>query len=107
MHITRQLRKKQTPWESEFWNTVRNRHINGLKFRRQTKIGNYIVDFLCLEKKLIIELDGGQHNFEQNVVDDKIRQSSLESQGYKILRFWNIDIDNNLDGVIQTIIQHS
>lgn len=76
-----------------------------MKFRRQFKIGNYIVDFCCLEKKLIIELDGSQHTIKQNIIQDKKRQEFLENLGYKVLRFWNNEIDENPDGVIQKIIQ--
>lgn len=106
-HVTRKLRRTQTPWELKLWNTLRNRAINGLKFRRQFKIGPYVVDFCCLEKKLIIELDGGHHNEDMNQSADQIRQKYLEHQGYKVLRFWNLDIDRNLEGVIQTIIENS
>lgn len=106
MHITRQLRKNQTPWETKVWNAIRNRSL-GLKFRRQLKISKYVVDFCCPERKLILELDGGHHSEKYQSTSDLIRQKYLESLGYKVLRFWNNDIDNNLGGVIQQIIENS
>lgn len=96
-----------TPWERKLWNVIRNRKIKGLKFRRQFKIGKYIADFCCLEKKLILELDGGHHNEGTIKAEDEIRRKYLESQGYKIFRVWNNEIDNNLEGVIDRIIQHA
>lgn len=106
-HITRKLRKNQTPWEQKIWSVIRNRGICGLKFRRQFKIGAHIVDFCCVEKKLIIELDGGQHNEQENIKLDDIRKRQIESLGYKVLRFWNTEVDGNLEGIIQTILQNS
>ena len=73
----------------------------GLKFRRQSCIGRYIVDFVCFEIKLIIELDGSQHM--QNKIYDNERDIWLASQGFKILRFWNSDLNTNRDGVLETI----
>lgn len=104
-HISRELRKNQTPWERRLWNEIRNRKINNLKFRRQFKVGKYIVDFCCLDKMLIIELDGGHHNENEIKKEDRIRQGYLESRGYRILRIWNNEIDKNIEGVIATIIQ--
>ena len=106
-HISKELRKNQTPWERKLWNEIRNRKTNSLKFRRQFKVGKYITDFCCLEKMLIIELDGGHHNDDSIKKEDAIRQKYLESLGYRVLRFWNNEIDNNLEGVINKIIQAS
>ena len=106
-HITRALRKKHTPWEAKFWSYVRNRNVSGLKFRRQFKIGNFVADFCCLKSKLIVELDGGHHNIVEQKYRDMERQRFFESQGYKVLRFWNSDVDHNLDGVLLKIIQNS
>lgn len=105
-HLTRKLRQDQTPWEIKLWNTLKNRGIGNLKFRRQYKIGDYVVDFFCPSKKLIIELDGGQHNLENYQVKDQERQKHLQSQGYKVLRFWNNEIDDNLEGVIEKIFEN-
>lgn len=66
-------------------------------------IGEYIVDFCCNEKKLIIELDGGQHNESDNLAKDEMRDNYFRYYGYKVLRFWNNDIDNNLEGVLEVI----
>jgi len=95
----KELRKNQTNQEKKLWYELRNRRFFDLKFKRQVPIGNYVVDFLCVEKMLIIELDGGQHNFDKNVVYDKQRTIFLEGLGYKVLRFWNNDINENLEGV--------
>lgn len=104
-NINRVLRKNQTPWEAKLWNVLRNRGIKNLKFRRQCKIGKHIVDFCCPSKKLIIELDGSQHSEKEIIIKDKKRQKYLEDQGYRVIRFWNNDIDENLEGVVLKIIQ--
>lgn len=105
--LSLKLKRQQTPWEQKLWRVLRNRGISNLKFRRQFSIGPYIVDFCCLNKRLIIELDGGQHNQQANQEQDSVRQKYLENQGYKVLRFWNTDIDQNLQGVVQIIIDNS
>lgn len=97
--LARKLRKNQTPQEAKIWNILRNYQFNNLKFKRQQPIGNYIVDFICKEKKIIIEIDGGQHNTPENIKSDNDRTAYLESKGYKIFRFWNNDIDNNFESV--------
>lgn len=99
------LRKNQTAQEQKIWNLLRNRQFFNYKFRRQYIIGNYIVDFVCREKKLIIEIDGGQHNEISNINYDNERTKFLEQQGYKVIRFWNNDIDKNLEGVYRTIMK--
>ena len=104
--LARVLRKNQTPQEKIIWGILRNFQIKGLKFRRQYPIGDYIVDFVCKEIKLIIEIDGGQHNSIEGVENDKKRSIYLENKGYKILRFWNNDVDNNLGGVYETILAY-
>lgn len=105
-HVTRKLRRDQTPWESKLWQVLRNRNIEGLKFRRQFKIGNYVVDFVCLSKKLVIELDGGHHSESRQKKKDEIRQKYIESQGFKVLRFWNNEVLENLEGVVQKILDN-
>jgi len=79
---------------------VRSKQL-GVKFRRQQPIGKYIVDFVCFEKKLVIEIDGGEHLQSSR---DEIRDEWLQKNGYKVLRFWNNDVLKNTDGVIQTIV---
>ncbi len=103
-HISRVLRKNQTPWEGRLWRALRNRQVYGLKFRRQYKIGRYIVDFCCIKKKLVIELDGGHHNEQRQMIIDQDRQQYLERQEFTVLRFWNNDVDENLEGVVQKIL---
>ena len=93
------LRKKMTKQERLLWSILRNNNFYGLKIRRQVPIGNYIADFVCEAKNIIIEIDGGQHNEPDKIKNDKIRTEFLESKGYQVYRFWNNDIDRNIDGV--------
>ena len=97
--IAKKLRNNPTTQEKKLWQILRKRSFNNLKFTRQYPIGKYIVDFACRHKKLIIEIDGGQHNEIDNLIYDMERTKYLESKGYKIIRFWNNDIDNNIEGV--------
>ena len=99
----RELRKNSTEQELKIWKLLRNRQLSNYKFRRQYPIGPYIVDFICREKRLIIELDGGQHNENRNIMYDTERTKYLELRGYKVIRFWNNDIDNNIEGVYKSI----
>ncbi|MCB0119709.1 MAG: endonuclease domain-containing protein [Anaerolineales bacterium] len=96
-----ELRKELTPAEAKLWAYLRNDQL-GVSFRRQHAIGNYIPDFVCIEKKLIIELDGSQHLEQEEY--DKERTQYLESQGYKVIRFWNNEVTNNIEGVILVIM---
>jgi len=100
---SRILRKKSTPQEIILWSRLRNRRLRNYKFRRQFPIGRYVADFVCLENKLIIELDGWQHKEENQERYDQERSRILKSLDYKILRFWNNEINKNLDGVILEI----
>jgi adenine-specific DNA-methyltransferase len=99
----KKLRRDQTDVERKLWLALRDRRLGGKKFRRQVPIGSYIVDFLCLEQKLIVELDGGQHG-EQAAYDDR-RTDFLSGEGYRVLRFWNNDAIENFDGVLMTIAE--
>jgi len=101
MHRAGELRKELTPAEKKLWAYLRGDKLNGVNFRRQHAIGNYIVDFVSIKEKLIIELDGSQH-LEQ-VQYDIERTRYLESQGYKVVRFWNNQVENDLNGVIQKL----
>ena len=101
MHYAGELRRELTPAERKLWSVLRGNKLNGVNFRRQHAIGNYIVDFVSIKKKLIIELDGSQH-LEQTEYD-KARTTYLESQGYKVIRFWNNQIEKEMDGVIHVI----
>ncbi len=97
----RELRRHPTDAELVLWKHLSRRQIGGYKFRRQQPLGKYIVDFVCFEKRLIIELDGGQH-FEQ-VSYDSGRTEWLESQGFRLLRFWNNQVLGEIEGVKQAI----
>ena len=97
----RVLRNKQTDVEGVIWGIVRNRQLLGLKFRRQVPIENYIVDFVCFERKLIIELDGGQHIDASEY--DAQRTFELEKRGFKVIRYWNHEVLENLDEVIDSL----
>lgn len=99
----RNLRSKQTDAERALWHLLRNRQLSDLKFRRQHPIGSYVVDFVYLSKKLIIEVDGGQHSEQKQY--DKQRTNFLNSQGYMVLRYWNNDVLTNPQSVMESIHQ--
>jgi very-short-patch-repair endonuclease len=103
---SRMLRKKQTDAEQFLWSRLRDRRLVDFKFRRQFVIGRYIVDFYCLRANLIIELDGGQHNFDENIFKDETRDAWLRNRGNTILRFWNSEIFSNTEAVLETIRSH-
>ena len=92
--LSRNLRNYPTDTERFLWYHLKNK-FPGIHFRRQFPIGNYIVDFACRSKKIVIEIDGGQHNEENNIEYDKTRTEYLNSKGYKVIRFWNNEIDQN------------
>lgn len=97
------LRKNSTPQEIILWSRLRAKRFHSLKFRRQYSIGKYIVDFICLGKKLIIELDGWQHKEENQERYDQKRTKFLGDKGFKILRFWNNEVNDNLEGIMLKI----
>ena len=97
------LRIQQTDTEKHLWFHLRSRRMNGLKFRRQVTIGNYIADFVCIDRKMIIEVDGGQHGDQQNY--DQERTDYLKSRGYHVLRFWNHEVLGDTDSVLDAIWQ--
>jgi len=99
-YLAKTLRKNQTEAEKKLWFFLRNKQINNIKFRRQQPIGNYIADFISTEKKMIIEVDGGQH-FESD--KDAKRDRWFHQQGYNVLRFWNNDVLQNIEGVLEVI----
>ena len=99
----KQLRKQATPMEIKLWSHLRSRRFMGLKFRRQCPIGCYIVDFICIEKKLIIELDGGQHNEPIQQEYDMCRTAYLKDLGFNVLRFWNNEVVVDFDMVMDQI----
>jgi len=100
-HLARELRKNQTDAEKLLWSRLRNRQLEGCKFRRQEPIGPFIVDFVCLEIALILELDGGQHSMQRERDDQ--RTHYLQTLGYRVLRYWNHEVLNEIDAVLETI----
>ena len=100
IRLARRLRVNQTDAEAGLWNRIRNRQIDGHKFARQVRVGVYICDFVCREKQIVIEVDGGQHA-ESDA--DVVRDAHLVAAGYRVLRFWNNDVLGNLEGVLTTI----
>ena len=95
----RRLRSHQTDAERILWLRLRDRRLNGLKFRRQVPVDRYVVDF-CADAHLVIELDGGQHA----TADETNRTKILEAMGYLVLRFWNNEVHENIDGVLESIL---
>jgi very-short-patch-repair endonuclease len=100
IRVARKLRANQTDAETVLWNRIRSRQIDGNKFVRQQPIIGYVCDFVCREKLLIIEVDGGQHS---ESASDAVRDRRLTEEGYRVLRFWNNDVLGNLEGVLAAI----
>ncbi len=98
--VAKKLRRNQTNSEKLLWSYLRNRNIDGVKFRRQYPIGVYVLDFVSIEKKLVVEIDGGQHNEQDHKEYDDIRSSWLQQEGFRVLRFWNNEILENSEGVV-------
>jgi len=99
--FARDMRSAPTEAEKRLWGALRNRRLDKLKFRRQVPIGPYIADFVCMEAKLIVELDGSQH---AESLRDMARDSNLEERGFRVLRFWNDDVVRDLDNICATIM---
>jgi very-short-patch-repair endonuclease len=99
--FARQLRSAQTDAEHLLWSRLRGHRLMDLKFRRQQPVGPYVVDFFCSEKKLIVELDGGQH--QDRATHDESRDAWLKAEGYIVLRYWNNELMSNLEGVLEDI----
>ncbi len=97
----RRLRKDTTDAERKLWSALRHKQLDGLKFRRQVPIGDFVADFASLSARLIVEVDGGQHDTERE--KDAARTAWLSSRGYRVIRFWNNDVLANLEGVVRTI----
>ena len=95
-----ELRRDRTDAEERFWQAVRNRQLGGYKFRFQHSIYPHIADFACVKARLIVELDGGQHSEER----DAARTDALEAQGWAVLRFWNNEVLENLEGVLTSVL---
>jgi very-short-patch-repair endonuclease len=99
--FARELRNNSTDTERLLWRFLRNRQIEGVKFRRQQPIEAYIVDFVSFDKKIVIELDGGQHG--ENRQHDRQRDACLQANGFVVLRFWNNEVRENTEGVLEAI----
>jgi very-short-patch-repair endonuclease len=102
--LARNLRKNSSDAERLLWFYLRDRRLNNLKFRRQYTIGPYIVDFVSIELRLIIEVDGGQH--AEMIAEDTRRTAFLNNQGYRVLRFWNNQVLTETESVLDTILSH-
>ena len=98
---SRELRANATEAERKLWTCLGSRKLNGARFNRQFPVGQFICDFVCREKRLVIEIDGGQH--AANTEYDERRTRFLQSQGYRVIRFWNSDVIDNLEGVLSVI----
>jgi very-short-patch-repair endonuclease len=103
LQFAKNLRHNQTDAEGLLWYYIRSKQLGGFKFKRQQIIGKYIVDFVCFEKELIIELDGSQHGEIDIIKSDKTRDDFLKYRGFKILRFWNEEIYKNCFEVLDFI----
>lgn len=99
--FARDLRTNMTEAESQLWPHLRKRRLHECKFRRQVVIGDYIIDFACMDRKLIVELDGSQHTLQREYDEERTRW--LESQGYRVLRFWNFEVMEDVEAVLERI----
>src|SRR5713226_8943015 len=102
VRVERRLRRQATDAETKLWFALRDRRLGGFKVVRQEAIGSYIVDFVCREKRLIVEADGGQHAENRR---DRVRDAALAADGYHVLRFWSSDVLRNRDGVLSVILR--
>lgn len=99
--IAKTLRKNSTDAENLLWLYLQRKQVEGLKFRRQEPIGRYIVDFVCFERKIVVEVDGGQHMDEKD--KDVARDKWFSEEGFKVLRFWNHDVLQKIEAVLEVI----
>ncbi|MBI4810498.1 MAG: DUF559 domain-containing protein [Ignavibacteriales bacterium] len=105
IEVARQLRQRQTQSEKILWQRLRKHNIEGLKFKRQHHVGRYVVDFYCADLKLIVELEGGIHEFENQKEYDVVRFEELEIMGYRILRVKNEEVIVNVEKVVDKILE--
>lgn len=105
-NLARDLRKNATDAERRRWSKIRGKQLKEYQFYRQKNIGDYIVDFYCPAAKLIVEIDGGQHYSEANIVKDEARDKFLSDLGFSVLRFSNSDVLKNFEGVVTDIYNH-
>jgi len=98
------MRADATKAENLLWQALRNKKLGGLKFRRQVPLNGYILDFVCFEARLIVEVDGGQHS---GAIRDAVRDRHFEARSFKTLRFWNDEVEKNLGGICLTILHEA
>jgi very-short-patch-repair endonuclease len=103
--FAKELRAGATDAERILWAQLRAKRLGGYKFRRQHRIGKYIVDFVCLERRVVIELDGGQHATPDGMEHDRVRDNWLKKEGYTVLRFWDNEVLQNIKGAIEIIMR--
>ena len=99
----RRLRSNQTEAERQLWYRLRDRRLDGYKFRRQVALGRYVADFVCMSSRVIVEIDGGQHAQRRQYDAQRTRQ--LQNEGFAVLRFWNNEVMQNLDGVLCVLVK--
>jgi very-short-patch-repair endonuclease len=104
VETARALRKHMTPQEAKIWLRLRALHPQGFHFRRQVPIARFIVDFACLKARLVVEIDGGQHGFDAHSARDIARDTKLSRLGYRVVRFWNAEVDADPDAIVETIL---
>jgi very-short-patch-repair endonuclease len=104
VRVARELRTHATDAEALLWRHLRARQLADLKFRRQHPLGGYVLDFACLEARLVVEVDGGQHAESSAAARDARRTQLIAAQGLRVLRFWNHEVLSNIDGVLQAIV---
>lgn len=100
---SRALRRNATEPEKALWRALKRIPVYGTHFRRQVPIGPYVADFACLKVRLVIELDGGHHAQDEAAAKDQARTRWLESEGYRVVRFWNAELSESMNGVLDTI----
>jgi len=100
---SRALRRSTTDAEKALWRALKRIPVYGSHFRRQVPIGPYVADFACLKARLLIELDGGHHSKDDIACKDEARTRWLEKEGYRVVRFWNTELSENMNGVLDTI----
>jgi very-short-patch-repair endonuclease len=101
----RALRSRQASAEEKLWEELRSRRLSGFKFIRQAAIGSYFADFVCRERKLVVEVDGATHGSDAEIANDATRTANLESMGYRVRRVTNDDVERNMDGVLEWLLR--
>ena len=101
----RELRRHATAQEHKLWQRLRGRRLEGFRFRRQHPVGPYILDFYCCERRIAVELDGGEHSIPEQQVRDSERSEALRAEGIEVLRFWNSDVDHRIELVCGGILR--